>query len=268
MSFPRIPSILLLATILPLAAQAQPAPKAPTSPKPYLTINGTPIPQSTADNFLATLKSRGAPETDELRNAVREEMIRRGLLLAEAKKHALDKTPEYKQHLQDATQMLLMQAAVAKYLTENPVTDTDLRAAYNAFVVQLGNSEYKLRGLRLSSEADAQKVLARLKDGKKFTRLINEYAEGPDKEKGGDLGWNAPSALPPAVASALRALKKNDHTPTPIKLDSGWHLFQLEDLRPLTPPAFEHVRAQLAQSLVQAKIAHYLQNLRAQADIK
>jgi hypothetical protein len=136
MTSPRLPSFLpsfLLAAVLPLTAHSQPAPPSaapakPTAaapkpaapkaapPKPYLTINNIPIPQSTADTFLATLKSRGAPETDELRNAVREEMIRRGLLLAEAKKHALDKTPDYQQRLQDATQTLLMQAAVAKYL--------------------------------------------------------------------------------------------------------------------------------------------------------
>jgi peptidyl-prolyl cis-trans isomerase C len=195
-------------------------------------------------------------------------MIRRGLLLAEAKKHALDKTPDYQQRLQDATQTLLMQAAVAKYLTENPVTDADLRAAYNAFVVRLGNTEYKLRGLRLESEADAQKVLARLKDGKKFERLAREYAEGPDKEKAGELDWRAPTSLPPAVAAALHPLKKGDYTPTPIPLDTGWHLFLLEDLRPLTPPALEQIKAQLAQGLVQAKIAQYLQRLRAQADIK
>jgi peptidyl-prolyl cis-trans isomerase C len=281
MPFPRLASILLLSAILPLAAQAQtpaatvskdapPAKPATASKdaKPYLTVNGTPIPQSMADRFLSELKSRGALENDALKNAIREEMIRRGVLLSEAKKQGLDKTPNFKQQVQDATQMLLMQAAVTKHLTENPVTDAELHAAYNAFVVQLGNTEYKLRGLRLKNEADAQKAIADLKDGKKFDKLFKEYAEEADKDKKGDLGWNAPAALPPTVASAIRPLKKGEYTQTPIKLDTGWHVFQIEEQRPLTPPAFEQVKSKLAQGAVQLKVAQYIETLRSKAEIK
>ncbi|MDR1424134.1 MAG: peptidyl-prolyl cis-trans isomerase [Azoarcus sp.] len=277
MSFPRLPAVLLLSILFPLAAQAQaPAASAPqsspaakpASTKPFLTVNGYAVPQSMADGLVAELKARGAEENDELKRAVREEMIRRGALLSEAKKQGVDKAPGFKQQVQDATQMLLMRNVVANYLNANPPTDAELRAAYDALLVQLGNSEYKLRGLRLKNEADAGKVIASLKDGKKFDKLVKEYAEEADKDKKGDMGWNAPAALPAAVASAIRSLKKGEYTQSPVQLDTGWHVFLVEELRPLTPPSFEQARPQLAQGVVQMKVAQYIETLRTKAEIK
>ena len=57
----------------------------------FVTVNGVAVSQTMADVFMAEQKAKGAPDTPELKNAVREELIRRELLIQEAKKAGIDK---------------------------------------------------------------------------------------------------------------------------------------------------------------------------------
>jgi hypothetical protein len=78
--------------------------------------------------------------------------------------------------------------------------------------------------------------------------LIKNSLDETTKDQGGDLGWKSPITLPPTVLNAVRSLKKGEHTPTPVKLDTGWHLFQIDDLRPLSPPPLEELKTGLIPS--------------------
>ena len=148
---------------------------APTPPasKPYLTVNNTPIPQYIVDAAVREQKARGIPDSPEFETALREEMIRRGVLLSEAQKRGLDKKPEHLQQVELARQLLFMRYVVADYLTQNPITEAELQVAYNAVVIQMGNSEYKLRHMVLKTEAEAKAIIAKLKPeaGKNFAEL-------------------------------------------------------------------------------------------------
>ena len=52
----------------------------------FVTVNGTAVSQNMADVFINEQKAQGAPDSAELKNAVREELVRRELLMQEAKK--------------------------------------------------------------------------------------------------------------------------------------------------------------------------------------
>ena len=114
MSFTRLSSALLLSAAFILSAHAQtPAPATtppaakPPSTKPYLTVNNYPITQQIVDAFIAEQKLRGIDTAaPAFQRALRDEMIRRGALLADAKKRAFDKRPAYKQQLQLAAQFI------------------------------------------------------------------------------------------------------------------------------------------------------------------
>jgi peptidyl-prolyl cis-trans isomerase C len=253
-----LPLILFLSVPL---AQAQ--------AKPYVTVNGYAIPQYMVDAFIADLKARGMnTDSPYFQKVVREEMIRRGVLLSEAKKRALEKRPEYKQQLEIASHVILMRDVVIDYLVRNPVSDADLQSAYDAAVVRLGDSEYKLRHIQLKSEADAKVIIGKLEDGKEFEELAEESIDDTSKDKGGDLGWKTQMTLPPAVIDAVRSLKKGDFTRTPVNLGAVWHVFQLEDLRPLNPPPLAELKPGLMQSLMMIKAAQYIDNLKSKAKIK
>jgi peptidyl-prolyl cis-trans isomerase C len=198
-------------------------------------------------------------------------MIRRGTLLSEAKKRGLDKKPEHRQQVEIASQTLLMRDVIADDLTQNPVTDAELQAAYNAVIIQMGNTEYKLRHIQLKTEKGTQTVLAKLKPeaGKNFAALAKEFSSDTNtKDSGGNLGWTAPFNLPPPVAAAVKSLSKGQYTTTPIQSPAGYHLVFVEDIRPLTPPGFDTLKPRLLESVTQLKAAKFVEELRGKAVVQ
>ena len=80
--FPSRLAVALLAGFLALPAFAADS---------IAQVNGVAIPSSRAEAMLAEQRAQGAPENDQLKNAVREELIRREVLSQEAGKKGLDK---------------------------------------------------------------------------------------------------------------------------------------------------------------------------------
>jgi peptidyl-prolyl cis-trans isomerase C len=239
--------------------------------KTYVTVNDYPIPQYIVDAATAEQKARGLPDSPEFDKALREEMIRRGALLSEAKKRGLDKKPEHRQQVEIARQTLLMRDVVADYLKESPVTDAELQIAYNAVIIQMGNSEYKLRHIQRKTEKEAQDTLAKLKleEGKNFARLAKETSTDPaTQENGGSLGWNAPSNLPVPVGNAVKTLAKGQYTQTPVQTQAGYHVILVEDVRPFTPPTLDALKPRLLESVTQLKAAKFVEELREKAVVK
>ena len=82
----KLAALLIIGTLMSATASA--------AGSTFVTVNGVAISQSLADAFIAEQNAKGAQDTPELKNAVREELIRRELLVQEAKKAGLDKKPE------------------------------------------------------------------------------------------------------------------------------------------------------------------------------
>jgi peptidyl-prolyl cis-trans isomerase C len=61
--------------------------------KAFATVNGQAIPQSVYDAFVAEQKAQGTPDPPELKNAVKEELIRREILAQEATSRARWNSP-------------------------------------------------------------------------------------------------------------------------------------------------------------------------------
>ena len=81
----------------------------------------------------------------QLRNAIREELNTRELLVREAKKKGLDKTPEVKNQMDLTSQTVLVRAYVSDWMKTNPIPDAALRKEYETIKSQMGDKEYKVR---------------------------------------------------------------------------------------------------------------------------
>ena len=86
-TLPRRISIVLLSFGMAMTAAAQAA-------DPVAKVNGTVIPQSRLDAMLKGATAQGQPDSPELRNRVRDELITREVLLQEATKKGIEKTPD------------------------------------------------------------------------------------------------------------------------------------------------------------------------------
>jgi hypothetical protein len=172
----------------------------------------------------------------ELKNAVREELIRRELLVQEAKKLNLDKQPDVAAQADLARQAIFIRAFVQDFVKKHPISDQDLKAAYDKMKTQMGNTEYKVRHILVEQEDDAKTIIANLKKGAKFDELAKQSKDPGSKDKGGDLGWNSTASYVKPFGDAVGSLGKGKYTETPVKTDFGYHVILLEDSRPLTPP--------------------------------
>jgi peptidyl-prolyl cis-trans isomerase C len=262
-----IPNRLALALIASLmthgALAAGPAPAGPV-----VTVNGTPIPASWADALITEQKAQGAPDSEQLRKAVTEELVRREVLAQEARKQGLDKQPTVAAQMDLARQAVLIRADLQAYVKANPVSDAEVKAEYDKIKANLGDKEYKVRHILVDKEEDAKAVIGKLQNGQKFEDLAKDSKDPGSKDKGGDLGWANPGMFVKPFSEAMVKLDKGKFTPQPVKTDFGYHVILLEDSRAMKPPSFEEVKPQLTQKLQQQKVEQHIMDLRSKATVK
>lgn len=100
-------------------------------------------------------------------------------------------------------------------------------------------------------KAQADALYQRLEAGEDFAELAREHSQdSASASQGGELGWVSRDtyASVPAFADALFALAEGQVS-EPVKTQFGYHIIQLEAIRPGTTRTFEDVRAELAGQL-------------------
>lgn len=234
----------------------------------FATVNGVAIPQSTAEAFIAEQKAQGAQDSAELKNAVKEELVRRELLTQEAKKKGLDKKPAIAAQAELARQAIYIRAYIQDFVKANPISEAQLKSDYETIKAQLGGTEYKTRHILVEKEDDAKAIIVNLKKGAKFEELAKQSKDPGSKENGGDLGWSSTASYVKPFGDALAKLEKGKYTEAPVKTDFGYHVILLEDSRPLTPPVFDTIKPQLAQRAQQVQIEKLVNDLRSKAKVE
>lgn len=255
----RLAALLIAGAIISAPAFAQ--------SKTFATVNGQAIPQSVYDAFVAEQKAQGTPDTPELQNAVKEELIRREILAQEAKKKGLDKKGNIQGQVELAKQAVLIRAFLSDYVAAHPISEAQLKAEYDVIKTNLGTTEYKARHILVADEEEAKGIIAKLDKGEKFSELAKVSKDPGSKDKGGELGWSSPNSYVKPFGEALAKLKKNEYTKTPVKSDFGYHVIMLEDSRPTNPPPFEQVKQQMQQRAAQQQVEQLVKELRGKAKV-
>ena len=255
----RLAALLIAGAIISAPAFAQ--------SKTFATVNGQAIPQSVYDAFVAEQKAQGTPDTPELQNAVKEELIRREILAQEAKKKGLDKKGNIQGQVELAKQAVLIRAFLSDYVAAHPISEAQLKAEYEVIKTNLGTTEYKARHILVADEEEAKGIIAKLDKGEKFSELAKVSKDPGSKDKGGELGWSSPNSYVKPFGEALAKLKKNEYTKTPVKTDFGYHVIMLEDSRPANPPPFEQVKQQMQQRAAQQQVEQLVKELRGKAKV-
>src|ERR1700758_2006398 len=142
-------------------------------------------------------------------------------------------------------------------------TESELQAAYDARKSQLlVPRQFRLAQIfvALPKNADktsTEKAQAKLETIKKnlhqsgadFATVAKANSEEPESAtRGGELGWLTESQIQPEVRSQLGSLSKNSIS-EPIRLDDGWHILKMIEIKEPYTPALEEIRSALAQQL-------------------
>ena len=104
-----------------------------------------------------------------------------------------------------------------------------------------------------TDEAAAAELAAELRDrlttGEPFADLAREFSDDPGSAPdGGELGWAGRGVYVTAFEEAAFALQP-DAVSAPVKTEFGYHLIQLQEVRPGSEQPFEEVRAEILDQL-------------------
>lgn len=225
------------------------------------TVNGKPIPRSA----LAAAHPGGqVPEAQRIDDLIAREVVRQY-----AEQRNLAAAPAFAEKVDNFLRFSLSQLAAEDFVKTNPISDADVKKAYEAKVATLGGTEYRARHILVDSEAAAKEAIARLNKGAKFDELARKLSKDPgSKEHGGELGWFSPRQLVAPFSAAVEGLKDGEITATPVQTQFGWHVIQREESRAQQPPPFDQVKDQVRTALQMEKFQERVEELKKTAKIE
>jgi len=237
--------------------------------KPYVTVNGTIQTNARAEILLREQIARGVQDSQKLRDGVREILIKQAVMEQEALKAGLDKEVLLQAQIQLARQNILAQAWQQKVVSKLVIKDDDLKAEYGRQVERLGDKEYLIRHLLVAEEPTAKLLIEKIQSGAKIADLAKEFSRDPStNEKGGLTNWNPQGNLLPPLAAAIKTISKGTIVTHPIKTDAGWHVVQLEDVRPFKAPSMQDLKLQLTKIVERRLLDEQIKELRDKAKVE
>jgi peptidyl-prolyl cis-trans isomerase C len=233
------------------------------------TVNGVAVPRARADFLMQQQQARGAQDNEQTRNMIRDELVNREVIAQEAARSGVAKSPEVQAQIDLARQEVVVGAFLRDWVRRNPVSDAEVQKEYERAKSQTGDREYRARHILVENEDQAKNLIAELKKGGKFDDLAKKNSKDTGSaERGGDLDWNVPSAYDKQFADAMTKLEKGKLTDAPVRTRFGFHIIQLDDVRPVKFPALNDVKPRIQQQLTQGKIEGLIRELRSKAKME
>lgn len=262
MSIALRPLILALALAMPALALAQ-------SDKVVARIDGVAI---TEDDLKAAQDDIGGsmPQLDaaQKRKYLIDYTLDLKLLARAAEKQKMGEGPAFARKLAYLKDRALMESIMSKE-ADAATTGDKLQKFYDEAIKGLpSEEEAHARHILVPEEADAKKVVDRLKAGEDFAKVAGEVSKDPGSGKdGGDLGWFTKDRMVKEFAEAAFALKPGELS-APVKSQFGWHVIKLEGRRTKPAPALADVKDELSSYMQKKAQQELIMKLRAEAKIE
>jgi peptidyl-prolyl cis-trans isomerase C len=266
--------LLLIAAAAAGSALAQNAPNTkpavaaaagPAGAQNVAMVNDKPITKAVVDQFVQQL---GQPDTPELRDRIKEQLIEREVFLQEATKRGIPERADVKFQLDFVRKTAIIQNLFKDEAKKHPVTDEQIKAEYEHQKSAQGDKEYHARHILVATEDEAKDIIEQLKKGAKFEDLAKKSKDPGSGSRGGDLGWAAPSAYVKPFSDAMIKLEKGKFTETPVQSQFGYHVILLEDVRETQFPPLDQVKGQISESLQNKQAQAFAEDLKKKAKIQ
>lgn len=141
------------------------------------------------------------------------------------------------------------------------------------------DEKYRVRHIFIKASDDVGFELAkveitdihdRLEAGQDFGTLARQHSQGPNKERGGDMGYIARGEMLKDLDAAIFSLKSGEFS-GPIKTQIGYHIVKIEDVKHSgyfsLDDAKKDIEDMLFKKKLQEKLGDWLAELRASAYI-
>lgn len=215
-------------------------------------VNGSVI---TTDDFKTEVENlppylRPMAETPEGKKELMDTMIVREIIMQQAKKEGLDKSPAVAAKMEELRQRVVVEAFLKKKLEEQAqIPDAEMKKFYDENKDKFNTGEQvRASHILVKSEAEAQDILAQIKKGGNFEELAKKHSVDAAAAKGGDLGWFGKSSMIPDFEKVVFAMKEGEVSGI-VKTQYGFHIIKLTGKRPAGTRSFEE-----AKELIKAKL--------------
>lgn len=141
------------------------------------------------------------------------------------------------------------------------------------------NDKYRIKNILIKAKDDVSFELAKveiediyckLKEGGNFDDLARQYSQGPNAEKGGDMGYIEKGQMLEVLDKAIFKLKLGEFS-EPVKSDMGYHIFKAEDIKYGKQASLEEVQKDIQviifQEKFKAQVSEWLSGLKKKAYI-
>ncbi|MEI3011194.1 peptidylprolyl isomerase [uncultured Sutterella sp.] len=212
----------------------------------------------------------GQPAGEGLERQVKNLLIQQTVLLQEANKAKIANKPDVKRAIENSRDQILIQGLAQDWAQKNPVSEADLKKAYDQDKAAYGDTEYQVRHILVKTEDQAKNLISRLNKGADFGKLAQEFSEDTgNKGQGGLLGWVVPRSFVPAFGASFTALKPGEIAQSPIRTQFGFHVVKLEAKRKAELyPSYESQKPVIRNALANQKVQMHFQDLIKKANVQ
>ena len=212
----------------------------------------------------------GQPAGEGLERQVKNLLIQQTVLLQEANKAKIANKPDVKRAIENSRDQILIQGLAQDWAQKNPVSEADLKKAYDQDKAAYGDTEYQVRHILVKTEDQAKNLISRLNKGADFGKLAQAFSEDTgNKGQGGLLGWVVPRSFVPAFGASFTALKPGEIAQSPIRTQFGFHVVKLEAKRKAELyPSYESQKPVIRNALANQKVQMHFQDLIKKANVQ
>jgi len=260
--------ILLLGIGLMLGACST---KTPDDSKALASVNGESITEKDYEDYLRARQQQQPPipDKDKEKKVVLEEMVNRVLLVQSAVDQKVDQELDVFFQIKRQRENVLARAMLRKYLSDNPISDDEVKKRFEQESEKADKNEYHARHILVRSEEEAQDVISQLKKGTNFNSLAKKLSiDVRSGKQGGDLGWFTQDVIVPEFFNAVTKMKKGEVSQNPVKSDFGWHVIKFENSRPRKMPNFDQAKGNIRQIVQQERVDALVKSLKDKAKVK
>ncbi len=250
-------AFLLLAGVAQAQKKAGKAEKTTPSSQVLAVFDGEKITLQDYREALKTLPAQlqwAVSQNKDLRTKFLDNLVTKRMLIKAAKESGVKEDEEMRRRLEEYKNELLLNRYLKERLGNIKVTDAEARAYYERHKDEFTTpKEVKARHILVKSQSEAGKIYKKLQKGANFAQLAKKYSiDKASAKKGGELGFFTRADMVKPFSDAAFSLKPGEIS-KPVKTPFGYHIIQVEEVKPPQQKSFKEVKEEIKKQIFQEK---------------
>ena len=235
------------------------------------TVNGKVITDEDLQALVANLpevQKGNLLKDSATRKQLVENLIDQELMYQDATAKKVETSKEYISALNAFKKQALVNILVQKQLAPK-ITEEAVKSYYSKNKIKYSTDQVHAQHILLSSEKEAQEVLAEVKkSGTDFQKVAESKSKDPSaKNNRGDIGYFSRDMFDPAFVEAAFTSKVGEIV-GPVKSAFGYHVIKIVDRKVGKNPEFAEVEQKVRTDLQRETLQGYVAALKLKAKIK